>query len=422
MRRQSAAAILFIASMTQANERELWTFDRLDRIGGHPTTVEGGPVLIETPVGNAVEFDGVDDAVFVEAHPLAGTGAFTWEAIFRPDGGQEAQRWFHLQESDSENRLLLEIRVLNGKWYLDSYLHSGEQQKALMDSSRVHPLLAWYHVAAVYDGREFRNYVNGVQQGAAVVGFAPQKNGRASIGTRMNRVSYFKGAVRAARFTRRALAPAEFLKLEGAWQAVSFATSDGGTIHGDLYGTGGRGVVLVHGGRFDKASWGMQAQALTKAGFRVLAIDLRGYGRSRGPGDSDLFTAPLQLDVLAAVRYLRSAGVTTVSLVGASIGGDAAASAAADAAPGEIDRLVMLAATTSRPPESLPGRTLFIVAEGDLGSGDVPRLPKIREQYESARGPKELVVLDGDAHAQLLFATAQRERLTQEIVRFLSAR
>jgi hypothetical protein len=82
----------------------------------------------------------------------------------------------------------------------------------------------------------------------------------------------------------------------------------------------------------------------------------------------------------------------------------------------------MLAATTSRPPESLPGRTLFIVAEGDLGSGDVPRLPKIREQYESARGPKELVVLDGDAHAQLLFATAQRERLTQEIVRFLSAR
>jgi hypothetical protein len=29
----------------------------------------------------------------------------------------------------------------------------------------------------------------------------------------MNRLYYFKGAIRTARFTRRALAPAEFLKL-----------------------------------------------------------------------------------------------------------------------------------------------------------------------------------------------------------------
>ncbi len=30
-----------------------WTFDRLDRIGGHLTTVEGNPKVIETPVGKA---------------------------------------------------------------------------------------------------------------------------------------------------------------------------------------------------------------------------------------------------------------------------------------------------------------------------------------------------------------------------------
>ena len=44
------------------DHRELWTFDRLDRIGNHPTTVLGDPRVVDTPVGKAIEFDGVDDA------------------------------------------------------------------------------------------------------------------------------------------------------------------------------------------------------------------------------------------------------------------------------------------------------------------------------------------------------------------------
>jgi dienelactone hydrolase len=404
-----------------AGDDERWTFDRLDQIGGHRVTVEGNPKVVETAVGKAIEFDGVDDAIFVEAHPLAGAKAFTWEAIFRPDGGQQEQRWFHVQESGTENRMLFELRVQNGKWYFDAYLHSGEHQKALIDQTKVHPILAWYHVAAVYDGREARSFVNGVQQSAAEIQFDPQGPGRSSVGVRINRVNYFKGAIRAARFTRRALAPDEFMKVTGPWKPVSFPTQDGGVVHGDLYGTGRRAVVLAHGGRFDKASWAEQAYALMKAGFRVLAIDLRGYGRSRGPGDSDIFTAPLHLDVLAAVRYLREEGASSVSLVGASLGGGAAGDAAVEAAPGEIDRVVFLASSlSSRPPEKLKGRTLFILARDDA-SGDGPRLPRIRAQYEKAPDPKEFLLLDGDAHAQYLFATDQGVRVTREILRFLSA-
>jgi hypothetical protein len=48
-------------------------------------------------------------------------------------------------------------------------------------------------------------------------------------------------------------------------------------------------------------------------------------------------------------------------------------------------------------------------------------LPRIRAQYEKATDPKELVVLDGSAHAQFIFDTAQGERLMREILRFLSA-
>ena len=68
--------------------------------------------------------------------------------------------------------------------------------------------------------------------------------------------------------------------------SVSFPTEDGGVIYADLYGTGDQAVVLAHGARFNKESWSDQARILESHGFRVLAIDFRGYGKSRGPGDS----------------------------------------------------------------------------------------------------------------------------------------
>src|ERR1039457_1494688 len=70
-----------------------------------------------------------------------------------------------------------------------------------------------HHAAAVYDGREYRNYVDGVLQGAAAVHLAPQGTGQTSVGTRINRVDYFKGAGLAARMANRGPPPAEFLKV-----------------------------------------------------------------------------------------------------------------------------------------------------------------------------------------------------------------
>ena len=203
-----------------------------------------------------------------------------------------------------------------------------------------------------------------------------------------------------------------------AQEHVSFPTEDGGVVYADLYGKSERGVVLAHGGRFNKESWKEQAGELVKAGFCALAFDFRGYGQSRGP-QSKSGDDGVEYDVLAAVRYLRKSGAKSVSVVGASFGGAAAADAAIDAEPGEIDRLVLLAAWTDRPAEKIKGRKLFIVARDDANV-DGPRLPKIRANYEKTVGPKELVILDGAAHAQFLFATDQGERLMSEILRFLS--
>jgi pimeloyl-ACP methyl ester carboxylesterase len=206
-----------------------------------------------------------------------------------------------------------------------------------------------------------------------------------------------------------------------AQKAVTFPTADGGVVSADSYGAGERGVVLAHGGRFNKGSWEKQAKALEAAGFRVLAIDFRGYGQSRGPGQSDPLSAPLHLDILSAVRYLRKSGAKTVSVVGASMGGGAAGDASILSDPGEINRLVFLGASPNGPAEKLKAPSMFIVARDDR-SADGLRLPGIRAQYEKAPEPKELIILDGSAHAQFLFQTVQGERVMREILRFLAAK
>jgi pimeloyl-ACP methyl ester carboxylesterase len=201
-----------------------------------------------------------------------------------------------------------------------------------------------------------------------------------------------------------------------AQQPLTITTSDGVSLAADIYGAGPRGVVLAHGGLRTKENWKEQALVLEKAGFHVLAFDFRGFGHSKGPREDG--SEPL--DVLAAVYYLRSAGAKTVTVIGGSFGGEACADAAATE-PGAIDRLIELgAAGGNLPPEKLTLPKLLIVARED-SNGAGPRLPGIRQSFARMPEPKQLLILDGNAHAQFLFGTDQSERVMKEIRRFLSA-
>ena len=104
--------------------------------------------------------------------------------------------------------------------------------------------------------------------------------------------------------------------------------------------------------------------------------------------------------------------------MGGSKGGDYAAEAA-EAEPAAIDRLVLLASGAYTPFIKMKGRKLFILARDDANA-DGMRLPRIQGQYEKASEPKEMVILEGSAHAQFIFQTGQGERLMSEILRFLS--
>lgn len=176
-------------------------------------------------------FNGKDDALFLPGRPLVGAKAFTIEAIFRPDGGAFEQRWMHIAETDpatgrdtegkegtaattdGNGRFMFEIRVKDSSWYLDTFVNSRGGSQALIFPEKLHPLGRWYAVAQSYDGHFYRAYVNGVLQGEAVVpSFVPHGPGHVMVGTRMNHVNFFQGAVAQARFTDRALTPAQFLK------------------------------------------------------------------------------------------------------------------------------------------------------------------------------------------------------------------
>ena len=205
----------------------VWRFDNLRRIGGAAVEVEGAPRVERGPNGRALRFDGDDDSVLIQGRPLVGVAHFTAEVVFRPDGGPFEQRFMHIAETDPatgldtqpspgagdpNGRMMFEIRVEGDSWYLDTFLNSKAGNTPLIDPARKHPLGRWYAVAQTYDGTTYRNYVDGVLEGEATVGFAPHGPGRVRVGARMNEVSHFRGSIARARFSDEALAPAAMLK------------------------------------------------------------------------------------------------------------------------------------------------------------------------------------------------------------------
>ncbi|WP_294296639.1 alpha/beta hydrolase [uncultured Sphingomonas sp.] len=94
-------------------------------------------------------------------------------------------------------------------------------------------------------------------------------------------------------------------------------TRDGTDIYVKDWGEG-RPVVLIHGWPLSSDMWDSQAMALADAGFRVIAYDRRGFGRSGQPWsgyDYDTLTDDLA-DVLEA-----TGATDNVTLVGFSMGG-----------------------------------------------------------------------------------------------------
>jgi pimeloyl-ACP methyl ester carboxylesterase len=190
-------------------------------------------------------------------------------------------------------------------------------------------------------------------------------------------------------------------------------------IQADLYGRGHRALLLAHGGRFNKESWQKQAPVFARAGFLVLAINFRG-DRPNPDGSPGSYGTDEEngADVLAGVAYLHQIGATSISAIGGSLGGDAVGNAETQSPAGVFDRMVFLGSDGGDHPEKLRGRKLFIVARDD-SNGSGPRLPSIMRHYQQTPEPRQLIVINGSAHAQFLFATEKGPELMRDILEFL---
>jgi alpha-beta hydrolase superfamily lysophospholipase len=112
---------------------------------------------------------------------------------------------------------------------------------------------------------------------------------------------------------------------------LTFRAADGTKLVGHRFGAGKTAIVLVHQRRGTLCQWTPYAKRLAGLGYTAFAFDLRGNGESQWrdwPANQRYGG-----DAVAAVKLVRRLGATRVFLVGASLGGSAAISAAANARP-----------------------------------------------------------------------------------------
>lgn len=129
--------------------------------------------------------------------------------------------------------------------------------------------------------------------------------------------------------------------------AARLLPTSAGEVYLELWGPeGGRPVVLIHGFGASLYSWRKVAPELGAAGFRVLALDLPGFGYSERPAAAAAYTPEAQAALVAEVLDLLAAdlGPGPVDAVGHSFGGGVALALAATR-PERVRSLVLTDST-----------------------------------------------------------------------------
>ncbi len=165
-------------------------------------------------------------------------------------------------------------------------------------------------------------------------------------------------------------------------------TRDGTRLYVKVWGEG-RPVVLIHGWPLNADSWDVQALGLAEAGFRAIAYDRRGFGRSDQPWsgyDYDGFADDLA-DVMAAT------GATDgVTLAGFSMGGGEVArylsrhGGRAVTAAALVAAVVPSLARAPDNPDGVPAEALAEMVEGVRADRAAFMASFIKEFYGAGAG------------------------------------
>jgi hypothetical protein len=205
-----SACGLFHRAERSGSSGMVWNLvDLLQPDAGH-RTISGTPKPVDSPYGTAVHLNGAGDAIIMDTNPLAGLKRYTIEVLISPDSdGAYAQRFLHLGQL-SGDRTMVEIRMRDGQWWLDTYVRSGKSALTLIDSTKTHSANAWHHVAFTVDDGKLTSYVDGQKELEGKIDFTPALSGKAAIGCRMNKQYWFKGSLCRIRITPEALSSGSF--------------------------------------------------------------------------------------------------------------------------------------------------------------------------------------------------------------------
>ena len=119
-------------------------------------------------------------------------------------------------------------------------------------------------------------------------------------------------------------------------------TKDGAQIYFKDWGTGPNTVVFSHGWPLSADAWEDQMLFLASNGYRCIAHDRRGHGRSSQPWDGNNYeTFASDLDTLVSTLNLRNA-----TFVGHSMGGGEVARYLGKFGSGRASKAVLIAAVT----------------------------------------------------------------------------
>jgi pimeloyl-ACP methyl ester carboxylesterase len=179
-------------------------------------------------------------------------------------------------------------------------------------------------------------------------------------------------------------------------------------------------MILIHGFISSNLVWNETFLSLARAGFRVIAPDLPGYGYSDKPSDGQ-YTIDAQ--AYAVVGLMDRLGIDQATIVGASYGGAIAATIALDY-PERVTRLVLVGAVTNdQPKKKLLLRLASVPLLGDvatplfLGSRWILR-KRTEEVYRRLGYPVDERKLEARHH---LLETANTHRAMIRTIRRWSA-
>ncbi len=197
-------------------------------------------------------------------------------------------------------------------------------------------------------------------------------------------------------------------------RTVSFTTPDGLRLSGTLYGSGTVGVALSHQSDGSQNEWSGFARQLAAHGYMALAFDFRGHNASAGPAD----VSREDVDLRAAIRFLRAQGATRIALMGASLGGAVTLRVAATES---VVAVATLSAVATMPTQevtddiikAIKAPKLFINSTLDYAADATQHM------YDVAAPPKQIHLYPGIAHGVGIFSGDNGTDLIQRLLTFM---